>query len=132
MGATPPSQGLQWRSVKSQTVFIVDSLVLCVGASHVMGATHAVGAGHAREQKGAGIGAFLVPERKVARMAALCPRVLLHSCGFLWWEGGGVHTQASCLFNMAQQIGLCQVEQLVEAFYHEVYGLVDVDAVGRT
>ena len=30
----------------------------------------AVGAGHAREQKGAGIGAFLVPERKVARMAA--------------------------------------------------------------
>jgi len=28
------------------------------------------GAGHAREQKGAGIGAFLVPERKVARMAA--------------------------------------------------------------
>jgi len=31
---------------------------------------HAVGAGHAREQKGAGIGAFLVPERLVARMAA--------------------------------------------------------------
>jgi len=30
----------------------------------------AVGAGHAREQKGAGIGAFLVPERMVARMAA--------------------------------------------------------------
>ena len=30
----------------------------------------AVGAGHAREQKGAGIGALLVPEHKVARMAA--------------------------------------------------------------
>jgi len=29
-----------------------------------------VGAGHAREQKGAGIGAFLVPEPMVARMAA--------------------------------------------------------------
>jgi len=39
-----------------------------------------VGAGHAREQKGAGIGAFLVPEHKVARMAASykarpCPRI---------------------------------------------------------
>jgi len=30
----------------------------------------AVGAGHAREQQGAGIGALLVPEPKVARMAA--------------------------------------------------------------
>jgi hypothetical protein len=28
-----------------------------------------VGAGHAREQKGAGIGAFLVPEHKVASKA---------------------------------------------------------------
>ena len=33
-----------------------------------------VGAGHAREQKGAGIGAYLVLEHQVARMVALCPR----------------------------------------------------------
>jgi len=45
----------------------------------IVRASYAVGAGHAREQKGAGIGAFLVPEHKVARMAALCPRVLLQS-----------------------------------------------------
>ena len=57
-------------------------------------APSSVGAGHAREQKGAGIGAFLVPEHKVARMAAsykaigvahmaaLCPRVLLHPYPF--------------------------------------------------
>ena len=36
-----------------------------------------MGAGHAREQKGAGIGAFLVPEHKVARMAASYNRSLI-------------------------------------------------------
>ena len=46
---------------------------LCIQALYpnlLVGASLAVGAGHAREQKGAGIGAFLVPEHKVARLAA--------------------------------------------------------------
>ena len=47
-----------------------------------------MGAGHAREQKEAGIGVFLVPERKVASMAALCPRVLLQQS--VWRETVGM------------------------------------------